>query len=93
MGTSRQHREISVPIAETVFGSLETPASELPPLSDAIDLDALESLVPTEASRDVTVVFSYEGLRVIVHSGRVVCVQSDRRDGEWPLDVDAADEQ
>lgn len=93
MGTSRQKREISVPIAETVFGSLETPASELPPLSEAIDLDALESLVPAQASPDVTVAFRYEGLRVVVHSGRVVCVRSDRGDGEWPLDVDTADEQ
>lgn len=91
MGTNGYEREITVPLAETVFGSLETPASELPPLSDAIDLDALEALVPADGPPDVTVAFSYEGLRVFVHSGRVVCVRSIPGE-DWPFDAEAADE-
>lgn len=90
MGTNGQEREITVPLAETVFGSLETPASDLPPLSDAIDLDALEALVPADGPPEVTVAFSYEGLRVFVHSGQVVCVRSSHNE-DWPLDVDVGD--
>lgn len=90
MATHGHERELAVPLAEAIFGSLETPASELPPLSDAIDLDALEALVPAEGPPDVTVAFSYEGLRVFVHSGGVVCVRSTHRE-DWPADVDPAD--
>lgn len=90
MGTNGHEREIAVPLAETVFGSLETPASDLPPLSDAIDLDALENLVPADGPPDVTVAFSYEGLRVFVHSGQVVCVRSISGD-DWPNDPDPTD--
>lgn len=92
MGTQGHDQEIAVPIAETVFESLETPAAELPPLSDAIDLDALETIVPSETIPEVTVAFSYEGLDVFVYSGRTVCVRSDDQ-GDWP-DADATtDEQ
>lgn len=89
MGTNGHEPELTVSIAETVFGSLESPPSDLPPLSDAIDLEALETLVPADGSPDVTVAFYYEGLRVFVHSGGVVCARS-LPGGEWPVDVDAA---
>lgn len=91
MGQPRHDGELAVPLAETVSDSLEVPATELPPLSSAIDLDALERIVPAEATPDVTVAFSYEGLRVFVHSGGTICVRSIP-DDEWAVDAGDAHE-
>jgi hypothetical protein len=76
MGSPPLEQEIAVPLSEAVFASLEQPAADLPPLSDAIDLDALERLVPAEATPEVTVAFSYQGLDVYIHSGRTICVRA-----------------
>lgn len=77
--------EITVTVAETASDALGTPIEELPPLSEAIDLEGLEAVVarPTEGrSSCVTVSFSYAGLRVLVRSGHTVFVQpiSDRNE-------------
>lgn len=81
MGNTRQEQEIAVPVSETVFESLERRVDELPPLSDAIDLEGLDSSIPTEATPEVTVAIRYAGLRVVVHSGRAICVSADRSAG------------
>lgn len=75
MGTPPLDQEIAVPLSEAVFASLDQPAADLPPLSDAIDLDALERLVPAETSPEITVAFSYQGLDISIHSGRAICVR------------------
>ena len=78
-------REISMPIAEAVSDALETPIEELPPLSRAIDLDALDAVMTHKRSDDVTVTFSYAGLRVLIHSTNTVYVRPLHRGDNHPL--------
>jgi len=73
MGESPDDTMIAV--AETVSNALETPIEELPPLSESIDVDALDEVVPSDQSRNVTVTFTYAGVSVFVHSGNVVAVR------------------
>lgn len=73
-------------ISDAVADSLEAPMEELPPLSDSIDLDALETLLPSTANEPpsgVAVSFQHAGLRVHVYSGYTVYVRpiSDDRAG------------
>ena len=70
--------KIKVLIAETASDALEVPIEDLPPLSEAINLDAIESLIRssrTNRSSHVTVTFQYAGLWVFVCSGNTVYVQ------------------
>jgi|AntRauTorcE11898_2_1112593.scaffolds.fasta_scaffold04656_2 hypothetical protein len=58
-------------VTKVVSDALETPMEELPPLSHAVDLDALDELVSSNASprlSGVTVTFTYAGLNVVVLS-------------------------
>lgn len=75
---SPQEREIVSTVANEVSNALKKPVEQLPPLSEEIDLDALDTIVPTDSSRNVTVTFTYEGLHVFVHSGRIVRVRQPR---------------
>ena len=59
----------------------EKPVTELPPLSSAIDLDALAKIVTPESSNDVTVTFTYADLSVYIHSGTTVYVRPLRDEG------------
>lgn len=88
MGDRRQEQEIAVPVSESIIDSLDTAAEELPPLAEAIDLEALDSIIPSEPTPEVTVTFTYEGLRVVVHSGRAICVMTDLPDGVDPRYAD-----
>lgn len=81
MGSSVRHREIAATVAETIFGSLETAPERLPPLSDSIDLEALDDIVPDDPSPEVTVAFKYEGLLILVNSGNRIYVESLPTDG------------
>lgn len=75
---SQPPNEITVPIAEAVSDTLETPIEELPSLVDTIDLDAVESLVPSTATTGdphVAVSFTYANLRIWVYSGNTVYVR------------------
>lgn len=75
---ARSPEEICVTVTETVSDALETPVEDLPPLSNAVDIDALETLVTAttdDASPGVTVSFTYSGLEVLVHSGELVYVR------------------
>lgn len=70
--------EITVTVSEAVADALATPIEELPPLSNAIDLDALGAIVSSKTNArppDVTVRFEYLGLEVFVHSGGMVYAQ------------------
>lgn len=75
--------EVTFPIAEAVSDALELPVENLPPLSDAVDLEAVDALGTADQSEGVTITFRYANLRVLVRSGRTVYVrpiQDDRRD-------------
>lgn len=74
-----------MPIAEAASDALETPMEELPPLSTAIDLDGLDAVITNSQSNDVTVIFSYAGLRVLVHSSNTVYVRPLRSAERDPL--------
>lgn len=88
MDDTRREQEIAVAVSEPVFDSLDTAPDDLPPLTEVIDLDALDSIVPRESTPKVTVSFRYQGLQVLVHSGRAVCVRSDSPVGVDPLPSD-----
>lgn len=79
--------EASVLVSETVADSLGKPMERLPPLGEAIDLDALNSIVTADSSHDVTVTFSYAGMRVLVHSGCTVYVRPIRGDRKSSSDT------
>lgn len=79
-------REASVLVCETVAESLEQPMETLPPLSNAIKPDALDSIVSEDSTHDVTVTFAYAGMRVLVNSGHTVYVQPLREGCTNPRD-------
>jgi hypothetical protein len=81
----RPPRKVWMPIAEAASDALETPMEELPPLSTAIDLDGLDAVITNSQSNDVTVTFSYAGLRVLVHSSNTVYVRPLRSAERDPL--------
>ena len=65
-------------IIETVAATSNTPATELPPLYDTVDTDALERLFAPKhdgTGRQATVTFSYYGHEVTVRDGRTVGVR------------------
>jgi hypothetical protein len=68
------HKDICVTVSETVSDALGEPVDALPPLSDAIHTDGLDAVVTNDRSHDVTVTFSYAGMRVLVHSDSTVYV-------------------
>jgi hypothetical protein len=68
-------------VTEAASDALETPIEELPPLSQSIDLDGLNAVVNCPDAADVTVCFSYAGLRVFVHSSGFVYVRPTRANG------------
>jgi hypothetical protein len=73
MGTSSN--EITVSVSEAASDVLEAPIEELPPLSDVIDPDALDTLGSTSSDDPpprVTVIFEYAGVELVVHSGEMV---------------------
>lgn len=71
-------REITFPIVETVSDVLGRPVDDLPPLSDSVDIEALDAIASLDQSHDVTVTFRYAGLQVLVRSGETVYVSPDR---------------
>lgn len=67
--------ETLIAVVEAVSNRLGTPVEDLPPLSESISLDGLEAVTGSGDYDDVTVEFSYAGLRVFVHSGEFVYVR------------------
>lgn len=77
--------EMTNVVAETTADALEMPVTEIPPLSDVMDFDALATLAsatPTGSPDGVTVTFSYAGLDVLVYGGATVVVQACPRNRE-----------
>lgn len=78
--------DITLRISETVADATEMPIEALPPLSDAIDPDALAALMTPKndgTPPGVTVTFRYAGLELIVRSTGVIYAQ--------PVDEEMAD--
>ena len=62
-------------VTEVVSDALKKPVDDLPPLSRVIDPDALNRLVSSKTSTrspEVTVIFEYASLKVVIHSQEVV---------------------
>ena len=62
-------------VTEVVSDALKKPVDDLPPLSRVLDPDALNRLVsPNTSTRspEVTVIFEYASLKVVIHSQEVV---------------------
>ena len=62
-------------VTEVVSEALEKPVDDLPPLSRVIDPDALNRLVSSNTSTrspEVTVIFEYASLKVVIHSQEVI---------------------
>lgn len=81
-------------VAETAADALETPVTELPPLSDAVDPDALAALASspaTDSPGGVTITFTYAGLDVVVYGGPTVTVQACPQNLESPATWTYAD--
>lgn len=77
--------EVTVSVVETTSAAVGAPIEELPPLSERIDVDALNEIIPsTPADRPpyVTVTFSYAGLSVAVRAGNTVSVSPIRGEHE-----------
>lgn len=72
---AQTHDETLLAVLEAVSNRLGTPVDDLPPLSESISLDGLEAVTESGKPDDVTVGFSYAGLRVFVHSGEFVYVR------------------
>jgi hypothetical protein len=70
--------EVIVAVSETAADVLETPLEKLPPLSDAIDPDALCAIVssrPKASPSRVTVAFDYASLEIFVSSDNMIFAQ------------------
>lgn len=63
-----------VTVTEVAADALKRPQKELPPISDVVDPDALNRFISSMNTQpgDVTVVFKYAELKVIVHSDGIV---------------------
>ena len=62
-------------VTEVVSDALKKPVDDLPPLSRVIDPDALNRLVSSNTSTrspEVTVIFEYASLKVVIRSQEVV---------------------
>ena len=60
--------ETTLTVVKTVSDVLGVAHDELPPLSNSIDLDALDAAVTDDPAANVVVKFTYAGLRVTVSS-------------------------
>lgn len=60
--------ETTLTVVKTVSDVLGVSDDELPPLSNSIDLDALDAAVSNDPVANVVVKFTYAGLRVTVSS-------------------------
>lgn len=74
--------QTTVTVVETVSKALGTPHTELPPLSNAVNLDALNAAMTADSASDVTVMFTYSGLRVTVYSRETAYARPIASDGD-----------
>lgn len=77
--------EVTVNVVEAASDAVGASVEELPPLSERVDVDALNEIIPsapTDQPPSVTVTFSYAGLSVAVRTGNVVSVSPIRAESE-----------
>ena len=79
--------ELTISIIQAIADVLDRPVEDLPPISNSIDLGALDAIVPTDSTADVTVSFRYEDLYIVVRSGYVVYVQPINREDGMSQDI------
>lgn len=74
-------QRVSTAVVEAIAAEADRDPTELPPLFDTIDPDALDAIFSTQPDgtprRDGEVVFPYAGYRVCVSADRTVEVRSD----------------
>lgn len=74
-------------IVESASDSLDVPVQDLPPVSDVIDIEAVDRIVPDqEGESGATVTFHYAGLRFVVYPGKSVHVRPVATPGADPVD-------
>lgn len=74
--------ELTNVVVETVSDARGIPIEELPPLAEAVDIDAVAALISASTTdpKAVTITFSYAGLCLSVSPGAVVHVQTNPSD-------------
>jgi hypothetical protein len=72
---------IGIRIARELAAELDSPPTEIPPIHDAVDLDAVERLVAHGASDDLLVSFDYQHLAVRVYGDERVEVSREGQPG------------
>jgi len=70
----RERASPVVAVVERVAAADGVDPTDLPPLDDRVDADALDQLL-TDAAADVTVEFEYAGYTVVARSGGAVDVR------------------
>ncbi|MFC7232314.1 HalOD1 output domain-containing protein [Saliphagus sp. GCM10025308] len=72
----RDHRRSSTTLVSDIVSAAAEHAGTaplaLPPLYESVDADALEQLIATTSESDVTVTFTYAGVRLEVRSDGAV---------------------
>ncbi|MBX0324689.1 hypothetical protein EGH21_16810 [Halomicroarcula sp. F13] len=67
--------DLTTSLLEAVADETGEDVTDLPPLNDAIDPDALESLLTRDPSDSIQLAFSYTGVRVRIDSDGYLFVQ------------------
>lgn len=75
VGMVPPRNETVVSIIQMVADASDTRVEALPPLTDIIDPDALDTIATSDLPGDVTVTFTYTGRDVLVRSGNTVYVK------------------
>lgn len=68
--------EPSVAIVEAIAAATNTPITDLQPLGDVLDTDALDALLRGPGGEDLRIQFSYEGVEVSVGGDGDIVVRS-----------------
>lgn len=72
------HQPLSLTVIEAVEAATDAQTTELPPLYEVIDPDALDSLFQSTSEESVCVEFSYSGVEVAVQGDGTVTVMDSR---------------
>lgn len=67
----------SVSVVEAVSAATDRTPTELPPLHDHVDPDALDTLISRGESSAVTISFSYAGTVVVIDGDGTISVRVD----------------
>lgn len=82
-----KEEQVSTALVQEIAAAEGVDPTELPPLYDAIDTDALDALVQQSGAADVTVEFDYGNYRIHIGGTREITITpSDRPTGEAPAE-------